>query len=198
MPRNVRARQADRQEGRTDGRSADGRRGEEPQRRGRAQPLGGSWRLRPLPPPRPRPRREEGGRDLPVSARARPLAPPPTPQEICGGGGRSRRSGGRLAPALPQRDRGSGADARLRRGSRALPVSNFALPGALGARSRSGRASGAGGVWGVGRRGAREAAEAGGRGVLRALLARPGCGDTGSAEESAGLPGAGGGGRPRF
>ena len=34
------------QEGRTDGRSADGRREEEPQRRGRARPLGGAWRRR--------------------------------------------------------------------------------------------------------------------------------------------------------
>ena len=56
-----RAGAAGRQEGRTDGRSADGRRGEEPQRRGRARLLGGAWRLRPWPPPRPRPRREEGG-----------------------------------------------------------------------------------------------------------------------------------------
>lgn len=77
-------------------------------------------------------------------------------------------------------------------------MSNFALPATLGARSRSGRASGAGSVWGVGRRGAREAAEAGGRGVRRALLAEPGCGDTGSREEGAGLPGADGGGRPRL
>lgn len=75
-------------------------------------------------------------------------------------------------------------------------MSNFALPATLGARSLSGRASGAGGVWGVGRRGAREAAEAGGRCVLRALLAGPGFGDTGSREEGAGLPGAGG--RPRL
>lgn len=116
-----RAGAAGRKEGRTDGRSADGRRGEEPQRRGRARPLGGAWRLRPGPAHPPRPRREEG------VARREPLtcAPRASPPGRASGemGGvrlppRPKAGTGRWAPELSPRYLPPGAG----EGGGALPV----------------------------------------------------------------------------